>query len=146
MSTLNVVFGIIFLVLAIALLIPGVMAATGRLPGNKTIGLQMQEVREHEITWVKAHKVVGPFWILGAIALFFSAAFSFIAAGWVWIMPVIGLIFAVVAISLGGNYGARTAILVDKAVKNEEQQPTAPAPKLDIDALRRAAGKADGES
>ena len=140
MSTVNVVVGTIFIVLALALLIPGMMATAEKLPGNKYVGLHVPAVRKNESVWRQAHKVAGPFWILGGVALSFGAAFAFIAQGWVWLFPVIALVLAVVAASVGGNFGARAAVAVEEAQKAE---PTAPKPQVNLDALRKAAGKAD---
>lgn len=140
MSTVNVVVGTIFIVLALVLLIPGMMATAEKLPGNKYVGLHVPAVRKNESVWRQAHKVAGPFWILGGVALSFGAAFAFIAQGWVWLFPVIALVLAVVAASVGGNFGARAAVAVEEAQKAE---PAAPKPQVNLDALRKAAGKAD---
>lgn len=144
MTTLNTVLGIIFIVGALFFIITGAMATAGKLPGNKTIGLRVPEVRKNESTWVQAHKVVGPFWILTGVALAFAAAFAFIAHGWLWLAPSIAVVAAVVSLSVGGNFGARAAALVDAALDTPDPQPQAPAaPAVDVDALRRAAGHAD---
>lgn len=140
MSTLNIVVGVVLLVLMLVLLIPGVMATTGKLPGNKYVGLHVPAVRKNQSIWTQAHKVAGPFWILGAVALGFGAAFAFIAEGWTWVFPVIALVAAVVAASVGGNAGARAAAMVEKA---QNQEPEQPKPKVNLEALRRAAGQAD---
>ena len=139
MSTLNIVIGTIFALLAVVMLIPGIMATAEKLPGNKYIGLHVPAVRKNESIWRQAHKVAGPFWILSAVALAFGAAFAFIAQGWVWAFPVIALIFAVIAASIGGNFGARAAVAVEEA----QQLPDEPAPKpeVNLDALRRAANQ-----
>lgn len=142
MSTLNVVIGIVFAVLTLALFIPGALATAGKLPGNKWVGLHVPAVRKDQGIWDQAHKVAGPFWLLAALALAFGAAFSFIASGWMWVLPVVGLVAAVVAASVGGNFGARAATMVEKA-REEEPEPEKPA--VNIDALRRAAGQADNK-
>ena len=142
MSTLNVVIGIVFAVLTLALFIPGALATAGKLPGNKWVGLHVPAVRKDQGIWDQAHKVAGPFWLLAALALAFGAAFSFIASGWMWVLPVVALVAAVVAASVGGNFGARAATMVEKA-REEEPEPEKPA--VNIDALRRAAGQADNK-
>lgn len=142
MSTLNVVIGIVFAVLTLALFIPGALATAGKLPGNKWVGLHVPAVRKDQGIWDQAHKVAGPFWLLAALALAFGAAFSFIASGWMWVLPVVALVAAVVAASVGGNFGARAATMVEQA-REEEPEPEKPA--VNIDALRRAAGQADNK-
>lgn len=142
MSTLNVTLGIVFAVLTLALFIPGALATAGKLPGNKWVGLHVPAVRKDQGIWDQAHKVAGPFWLLAALALAFGTAFSFIASGWMWVLPAIALVAAIVAASVGGNFGARAATMVEKA-REEEPEPEKPA--LNIDALRRAAGHADNK-
>ncbi|MCQ4624336.1 SdpI family protein [Corynebacterium sp. CCUG 69979] len=137
----GVIIGILLIIAALALLIPGVLATAGRLPGNSVVGLRVPEVRKDEEVWDTAHKVVGPFLILAGVALAFGAAFSFIAHGWLWAAPVLLIIAAVVAVAVGGNQGARTAQLVDEArTQTPEPEPT---PNVNLDALRNAAKQAD---
>ncbi len=148
MTTLNLVLGIIFLAGALCFIVLGAVATAGKLPGNATVGLRVPEVRKHESTWVQAHRVVGPFWILTGVALAIAAAFAFIAQGWVWVAPAIAVVAAVIALSVGGNFGARAAALVDAALEAKSQDEAAAAraesaPAVDLDALRRAAGQAD---
>lgn len=148
MTTLNLVIGIIFLIAAVCFIVLGAIATAGKLPGNKTIGLRVPEVRKNKSTWVQAHKVVGPFWILTGVALGLGAAFAFIAQGWGWIAPAIAAIAAVVSLSVGGNFGARAAALVDATIQAQSQEETAAeetaaAPAVDLESLRRAAGRAD---
>lgn len=146
MTTLNVVLGVLFIIGALLFLVPGAMATAGKLPGNNFIGLRLPEVRKSEHTWIAAHRVVGPFALLAGVAMAIGAAFAFIAQGWVWVAPAIALIAAIAAFAVGGNYGARAAKLTDAALNHpDEPTETAPAPEVNLDALRRAAGKADGE-
>lgn len=142
MTTLNIVTGIIFLVLSLVLLVPGIMATAEKLPGNAYVGLHVPAVRKNESVWRQAHKVAGPFWILAAVALAFGAAFAFIARGWVWVFPVLAFVFALIAASMGGNFGARAAVAVEEAQQQADDEP-APKPQVNLDALRKAAGQAD---
>ena len=145
---MNLVVGIVFIFLALFLLVVGGMATAGKLPGNSAIGLRVASVRKDKAVWDQAHKVTGPFVVFAGVALAFGAAFAFIASGWLWIAPVIALIIAVVALSVGGNVGARTAALID-ASRDEsgaETEPAAPAPAVNLDALRNAASRADKQT
>ena len=143
--TAGAIIGIIFIVCALALLVPGALATAGRLPGNSIVGLRVPEVRKDEGIWVQAHRVVGPYLIFGGAALAFGAAFSFIASGWLWLAPVLLAVLAVVACALGGNMGARAARLIDDARANTTNTPAddAPTPSVNLDALRNAAREAD---
>ena len=143
--TAGAIIGIIFIVCALALLVPGALATAGRLPGNSIVGLRVPEVRKDEGIWVQAHRVVGPYLIFGGAALAFGAAFSFIASGWLWLAPVLLAVLAVVACALGGNMGARAARLIDDARNADATNSTdaTPAPAVNLDALRNAAREAD---
>ena len=140
----GVVIGVVFIVFALALLIPGVLATLGRLPGNNVVGLHVPEVRKDEEVWVKAHKVAGPYLILGGLALGFGAAFAFIANGWLWVGPVVLAVVAIAALAAAGNQGARAARLFAEAKEAEAEADTEPAPQVDLGALRNAAREADG--
>ncbi|MDK8626222.1 SdpI family protein [Corynebacterium appendicis] len=139
----GVVIGVVFIVFALALLIPGLLAALGRLPGNNVVGLHVPEVRKDEEIWVRAHKVAGPYLILGGLALAFGSAFAFIADGWLWMGPVVLGVVAVAAVAAAGNQGARAARLFAEAKENEADADAAPAPQVDLGALRNAARRAD---
>ncbi|MCT2288936.1 SdpI family protein [Corynebacterium sanguinis] len=144
--TANLVVGIIYLVLAVVLVVVGAMSVAGKLPGNSIFGLRIAAVRKDKAIWDQAHKVAGPFVLFAGVALAFGAAFAFIAAGWMWVAPVVALAIAVVALSVAGNFGARAATLVDAArnvTSSQGQEPQA-APQVNLDALRNAAAKADG--
>lgn len=143
--TAGAIIGILFIVCALALLIPGALATAGRLPGNSIVGLRVPEVRKDEGIWVQAHRIVGPYLIFGGAALAFGAAFSFIASGWLWLVPAVLAVLAVVACALGGNMGARAARLIDDARNADATNSTdaTPAPAVNLDALRNAAREAD---
>lgn len=158
MTTLNVALGVVFLVVALVFIIIGAAATAGKLPGNKVIGLRVQEVRANEATWVRAHRVVGPFWILAGVALAMGGAFALIAHGWVWVAPAIAVLAAGASLAVGGNFGAKTAALVDASLHTQSHnQPAGAAhaagaagteteaapPAVDLDAVRKAAGSAD---
>ncbi|MDN8594251.1 MULTISPECIES: SdpI family protein [unclassified Corynebacterium] len=142
----GVAIGVVFIVFALALLIPGLLAALGRLPGNNVVGLHVPEVRKDEEIWVQAHKVAGPYLILGGLALAFGAAFAFIADGWLWAGPVVLALVGIAAVAAAGNQGARAAKLFAQAkdAENGAEAATAhPAPQVDLGALRNAARRAD---
>ena len=146
MSAANLVAGILLLVLALALIVPGAMATAGKLPGNSVFGLRVPEVRKDKAIWDQAHRVAGPIWLFSGVALAFGAAFAFLANGWMWVVPVVFAIAAVVGFSVAGNFGARAAALIDAsrdAQANPEPAPEAPSPQVDLGALRKAAGRAD---
>ena len=58
MTTLNIVIGILFIIAAVVLVVLGGVAAAGKLPGNKAIGLRVPEVRKEERIWVQALSLI----------------------------------------------------------------------------------------
>ncbi|AWB82859.1 hypothetical protein C3B44_11415 [Corynebacterium yudongzhengii] len=139
-----IVVGVVLSLLAIALLVIGGMAFARKLPGNSYIGIRVAEVRKSPEVWEAAHHVAGTFWLFGGVALTFGALISFIAEGWLWLIPVGAVIVAVVAVGAGANVGARTAAALDVEKEYQEQQKAqepAPAPEVDMSALRRAVDK-----
>ncbi|SDS72166.1 SdpI family protein [Corynebacterium timonense] len=141
MTVVNLLVGAVTLLAALVLIVLGAVAAAGKLPGNPWFGLRVAEVRRDRATWDHAHKAAGPVWIFGGVALAFGAAFAFIASGWLWVAPVVLIVIAVIAYSVGGNVGARAAAFASAASENAASENG--ADEVDIDALRRAAGRAD---
>ena len=145
-----IIVGVILTILALALLVLGGLAFARKLPGNSYIGIRVAEVRKSKEIWEAAHHVAGAFWLLAGVALLFGALAAFIAEGWLWLFPVIAVLVAVVAVGAGANVGARTAATmaiaeeVDK--QNRPEEPTQPAPQVDMDALRRAVDNSDPDA
>ncbi len=150
--------GIVFFVLAAILLIVGGLAATRKLPGNSVVGLRLAEIRKSREAWDNAHAVAGPFWMLGGVALIFGGIVALNAMGWMWLIPAVTFVVAILALSIGSNLGSRAAYLYDQAHKAEEGcgdscncgsggcgggEAEAQQPAVDIDALRNAAKNAD---
>lgn len=142
-STLvGVILGIILLVIAVALAVIGGLGWSGKLPGNSFIGLKVPEVRKSEELWELAHKIAGPFWVLGAVALAFGGAFSFVATGWWWILPALTIVVALGSVGTGAAKAAHTVAALDaRAIAEEQRGGTQPA--VNLDALRNAAKKLD---
>lgn len=157
---MSVLIGVILLVLALLLLVVGVLAATRRLPGNSVIGIRVPEVRKSREVWDSSHAMAGPLWIFSGVALVFGALIAFVASGWLWILPVVTVVVAIVGVASGANVGARTATVLD--VQNKQQEEgcsscadggcgcgggeAAPAPAVDLDAVRRAASAENRQS
>lgn len=143
---MTTILGTVLLILAIALLVLGLLAWRKKLPGNPVIGIRVAEVRKSQEIWEAAHQAAGPLWLVGGVALVFGGLIAFRAEGWMWLLPVLAVIVAVAAVGAGANIGARRAAAIDVAQKYEEEHapaPAAPAPKVDMEALRRAANAAD---
>lgn len=136
------ILGIILLVIAVLLAIVGALGWTGKLPGNSFIGLKVPEVRKSEDLWELAHKIAGPFWILGAAALAFGGAFSFVATGWWWTLPAFTIVIALGSVGTGAAKAAHTVAALDARAIAEEQRGGA-KPAVNLEALRNAAKNLD---
>lgn len=144
------IVGILLALFACALFVLGGLAFAKKLPGNNYVGIRVSEVRKSQEIWEAAHHVAGTFWLVGAVALTFGAFTAFIAAGWLWILPILSVVIALVAIGAGANVGARTAATLAVAEEADEQRqaeaPAAPpTAKVNMDALRRAAQQSDSD-
>lgn len=152
-----VAVSIVYFVIAAVLIVVGIMASIRKLPGNSIIGLRLNEVRKSKETWDVAHAVAGPLWALAGVSLVFGGVVAWTAQGWMWLIPVVTAIVAVLALSAGGNLGARAALL--HASQNSDEAggcgeggcncgdggcgSNEPAPEVNMDALREAARNAD---
>lgn len=145
------VIGVILLVLAAALLILGGLGWSQKLPGNGIIGIRVPEVRKSKDVWDAAHRVAGPLWLVGGVALLLGALVAFTAAGWMWLIVVLTVLAALVLLGMGANAGARAAAILDARAETESGCSSCgdggscgcgghsePAPEIDFEALRRA--------
>lgn len=132
-SNASVILAVVFAIIAIFYLVIGILAWRRALPGNGVIGLRVPEVRKEERIWKEAHQVAGPVWALGGVVLLFSAAFAFRE---IWWLCALAAIVSTGCLSVGANLGARAANLL----ANHKETPAEPdAPKVNLDAVRRAA-------
>ncbi len=145
---MTTIVGIVLLVLAVILLVIGGLAAGRKLPGNSIVGIRVAEVRKDKEIWELAHQIAGPFWAIGGVSLLFAAFISFRASGWGWLVPVVLILVAAFFVGVGANAGARRAAAIDVAREVEKNNPatTPPAPKVDLNALRRAASASDDKN
>ena len=110
----RMIFGIVLLVLGLILTVIGGLAWAAKLPGNGVVGIRVPEVRKSRDLWVLAHRIAGPFWTLGGVALLFGACFAFIAQGWLWVLPVLTLLIALVAVGAGAGQAAHAVASIDR--------------------------------
>lgn len=147
------VVGIIFLIVAAILIVVGGLASLRKLPGNSVVGLRLAEIRNTKEAWDNAHAVAGPFWFLAGVALVFGGIIALRAEGWMWLIPALTFVVAILALSVGSNMGARAAYLWDQAHKEDEGcgescncgdgRCGGEAPTVDVSAARAAAERAD---
>lgn len=148
------IVGILLAVLGIALTLVGALAWAGKLPGNSVVGLKVPEVRKSEEVWVTSHKMAGPLWTIGGVALIMGGLIAFRASGWGWVLPVLAVVAALVLLSMGANMGARAASLLHTEEGGCDSDSCncgsgscgtseVDTPEVDVDAVRRAAQDAD---
>lgn len=114
--------GIILGVLAVALLVVGFLGWKRRLPGNKYLGMRIPEVRKSKDVWDAAHQVAGPVWMVAAASLGVGSMLAFAAGNvpWLWLLVVLAVVGALVLISMGANFGAQTAHVLDKHAADQD--------------------------
>ena len=150
------VVGIIFLIVAAIFIVVGGLASLRKLPGNSVVGLRLAEIRKTKEAWDNAHAVAGPFWFLAGVALVFGGIIALRAEGWMWLIPALTFVVAVLALSVGSNMGARAAYLWDQAHKEDDGCGEScncgdgggggEAPTVDVSAARTAAKRADNSN
>ena len=150
------VVGIIFLIVAAIFIVVGGLASLRKLPGNSVVGLRLAEIRKTKEAWDNAHAVAGPFWFLAGVALVFGGIIALRAEGWMWLIPALTFVVAVLALSVGSNMGARAAYLWDQAHKEDDGCGEScncgdggcggEAPTVDGAAARTAAKRADNSN
>ena len=146
-----VVFGCVLAALAVVLLLVGVLAWTRHLPGNKYVGIKVPEVRESREVWDAVHQFAGPLWLASGVAMAVAAVPPFSGVSWLLLISLVGVVASVYFFGLGSSMGARAAgVLVREESSggccggdSSDASDAAPAPQVDFDALRRAAGTAD---
>lgn len=136
-SIASTVFAVVIALIAVFFIVVGALAWRRALPGNGVIGLRVPEVRKEERIWKEAHQVAGPMWMLAGVALLFSAAFALREIWWLVPLPALA---SIAFVSIGANLGARAANLL---ANHKEPQPEPEAPKVNLDAVRRAAQGGD---
>ncbi len=152
------VIGVILLVLAAALLVLGGLAWAQKLPGNGIVGIRVPEVRKSEDVWKAAHRVAGPLWVVGGVALALGGLVAIPATGWMWLIVALTVLAALVLLGMGATAGARTAAILDVRAEAESGgcsscsngggcgcggHDARPAPQVDLEAARRAAEASD---
>ncbi|QNQ91308.1 hypothetical protein GP475_12195 [Corynebacterium poyangense] len=148
---MNWFLGILFLILGVAQVTFGFLAWKRKLPGNKFFGLRVPEVRKSKEIWDSAHAIAGPVWLCGGLTLLFASVIAFLAYGWLWLLTAATVLIALASLGLGANVGARTAVVMDQDMVDEDSSccsspgSSAPAssPKVDLDAVRKAAQAQD---
>ncbi len=122
MTFLSIILG----VLGVGVLVVGLLAVTGKLPGNSIIGLRIPEVRKSQEYWTMGHKIAGPPWTGSGVALLASAAVAWNASGWLWLIVGLLVVAAVFLVGMGAALAAHAMAQVDaRAQKAAEAEGAA---------------------
>ncbi|WP_146128902.1 SdpI family protein [Corynebacterium sp. 13CS0277] len=130
----------VLLVLAAIQLVVGILAWTGKLPGNNIIGIRIPEARSSEEMWVLTHRIAGPLWTAAGVALLFAGVLGFTARGWMLLLVMVGVLAWLVFVGMGAGMAANAVALIDASEKNKpsttpaEQAPSAETPADAADA------------
>ncbi|HIW91483.1 MAG TPA: SdpI family protein [Candidatus Corynebacterium avicola] len=121
-----IVLSVLLFVLGVAVLVTGVLALTGKLPGNKWVGLRVPEARKSREMWDTGHRIAGPTWTGAGVALIAAGAVS-LQGGFMWV--IVGLLFvgAIFLIGMGAALAAQTLAKIDHAKALEAEQARAAA-------------------
>jgi MFS family permease len=121
-----IVLSVLLFIVAVAVLVTGILAATGTLPGNSWVGLRIPEVRKSRQMWVTAHKIAGVPWV-GAGVAFLGAALVSLKGGWLWIITALLVVGGLFLIGMGAALAASTAARLDHLRAKEAEERRAAA-------------------
>lgn len=107
-----IVLSVLLFVLGTAVLVTGLLGLTGKLPGNRWIGLHIPEVRKSRTMWDTAHRIVGPFWTGAGIAILLGGLVS-LQGGWLWIIAVILVVGGVLLVGTGAANASHIMAQID---------------------------------
>ncbi|BAU97381.1 hypothetical protein N24_3119 [Corynebacterium suranareeae] len=164
MTVIGIILGSLFGIFAVLLIVVGALGWAAKLPGNPVVGIRVPEVRKSQEMWDMAHRVAGPLWVLSGVSFVIASLVAFVASGWMWLVVALGVVAGIVFIGMGAGMAAHTVAMVDaKRSRENPETPEAPvsaeieeaggvtitspilnktpqnAPKIDLDAVRRAA-------
>jgi len=109
----NVLLVVLVVLLACAALVlcaVGVLGTTGRLPGNKVLGVRTPETYRSREAWVLAHRAAGPSFLGAGLVLALGALGLGLVGGWTGgLVAVVALAVAIVLLNLAGLAGSRAA-------------------------------------
>lgn len=121
-----IVLSVLLFILGAAVLVTGVLAVTGKLPGNRWVGLRVPEARKNREMWITGHRIAGPTWTGAGLALIAAGAVS-LQGGWLWLITALLVVGALFLFGMGAALAAQTLAKIDhaKAQRAEEQRSAA---------------------
>lgn len=110
MGVLSVVAAVLVFVCAAVWGTVGVLGVTGRLPGNRWVGVRSPETGKSEAAFVLANKVAGPGYIGAAVILVMGGVLTLgVDSGWSVLFALAALVVAVVTVGVVSGLGIRAA-------------------------------------
>ncbi|AGP32001.1 SdpI family protein [Corynebacterium terpenotabidum] len=121
-----IVLSVLLFVFGAAVLVTGLLGLTGKLPGNRWVGLRIPEVRKSREMWTTAHRIVGPFWTGAGVALLVGGLVS-LEGGWLWAVAAVLFLGGLGLIGTGAANAAHIMAQIDhqKALGAEQTRAAA---------------------
>lgn len=107
---------VLVLLVGLALVVggTGLLALTGKLPGNGLLGVRTPETRRSPEAWKLANRAAGPAFLASGAALGLGALALGLIDGWVGVLVVVvSVLGALALLNVAGLAGSRTAAIWD---------------------------------
>lgn len=112
MNAVLVVVSVLLVVLALVVGGTGLLALTGRLPGNDVLGVRTPETRRSPEAWELANRAAGPAFLGSGLVLLLGTLAQGLIGGWIGgVVVVVAVAIALALLNLAGIAGARAAAI-----------------------------------
>ena len=112
MNAVLVVVSVLLVVLALVVGGTGLLALTGRLPGNDVLGVRTPETRRSPEAWELANRAAGPAFLGSGLVLLLGTLAQGLIGGWIGgVVVVVAVAIALALLNVAGIAGARAAAI-----------------------------------
>lgn len=112
MNAVLVVVVVVLVGLALVVGGTGVLALTGKLPGNGILGVRTPETRRSPEAWDSANKAAGPAFIASGVTLLLGTVALGLIGGWIGVLVVVvAIVVSFALLNVAGMAGARAAAI-----------------------------------
>lgn len=112
MNAVLVVVVVVLVGLALVVGGTGVLALTGKLPGNGILGVRTPETRRSPEAWESANKAAGPAFIASGVTLLLGTVALGLIGGWIGVLVVVvAIVVSFALLNVAGMAGARAAAI-----------------------------------
>ena len=113
---------VLVLLVGLALVVggTGLLALTGRLPGNDVLGVRTPETRRSPEAWKLANRAAGPAFLGSGLVLLLGTLALGLIGGWIGVLVVVvAVVIALALLNVAGVAGARAAAIWQAAQSDE---------------------------